>query len=118
MTLTTMGSVVELLAQTQELWEVGLRPLSFYKLVSKINSALGTEHLRSKSEAALSSKSPHLGAQRDRTQRQASQMVQHRRSWAKERIILAGTSQSQSLSKARFGMTTQGLNFDIQILFL
>lgn len=32
-TLTTVESIVELLVQTQELWEGGLRPLAFYKQV-------------------------------------------------------------------------------------
>lgn len=53
------GPVV-LLVQTQELWEGGCRPHSFYKQVVKVNYALGGGHVEDKCEAALPSKCPHL----------------------------------------------------------
>ena len=39
--LPTMGLTVELLVQTQELWEGGYRPHSFYKHILKVSGALG-----------------------------------------------------------------------------
>lgn len=85
-----------LLVRTQELWEGGCGPHSLYKPVLKVNYASGAGCLKGAGclRGSLILKEPTsrwpLG---DRAQKQGYQIMQHGRSWLKERS-LSGVSQS------------------------